>query len=366
MKTKDFNSLEQPFPIKSSNDRCQNHGEDPSKTTKGLYAQIAFIIFGPYILFFHTEPDAIATFSIIFSSIVLEAFPFMLIGALIGGFIEVFVSRDALINLLPKNRVLSIVLAGSLGMIFPVCECAIVPVVRRLLGKGMPLGAAIAFLLGGPIVNPLVFASTLVAYSFSWDVAFLRLFTGYAIAIGVGLLIDGMFTRQQALVENQNQHECSCDHHHHDHHSGIKQISLKNRFMGALSHGAQDFFDICKFLIVGAFIAAALQTFVPRQALVAVMTNPFIAIFLMMVLAVMLNLCSEADAFISASFQPLGIPLSAQLSFMVLGPMLDIKLILMYLTVFSKKMIIALTLTIFFTVGTAMLFLEGSQWLLGY
>ncbi len=360
MKTKDYNSLEQPFTLVSGTHSAHVHGKESYKITKGLYAQIAFIIFGPYIIFFHTEPDALTTFSIIFSSIVLEAFPFMLIGAVIGGLIEVFVSREALIKLLPKNRVLSIVLAGLLGVIFPVCECAIVPVVRRLLGKGMPLGAAIAFLLGGPIVNPLVFASTLVAYSFSWDVAFLRLFAGYGIAIAVGLLIDRVFTRQQALVDMPIQQVCGCGHIHH-HHSDVEQGNLKNRLMGALSHSAQDFYGICKFLIIGAFIAAALQTFVPRQALVALMTNPFSAIFLMMVLAVMLNLCSEADAFISASFQPLGIPLSAQLSFMVLGPMLDIKLILMYLTVFSKKMIISLALITLFMVTATMLFLELSQ-----
>lgn len=362
MTSNKFDSLKKPFPIQPANHACQAHSVQGNKSAKGLYAQIAFFVLGPYFIFFHTEPDAITTFSIIFSSIVLEAFPFMLIGALIGGLIEVFISRDTLINFLPKNRFLSIVLAGLLGIIFPVCECAIVPVVRRLLGKGMPLGAAVAFLLGGPIVNPLVFASTLVAYSFSWDVAFLRLFAGYGIAIIVGLLIDGLFTRQQALAENQNQPDCSCGHDHH--HIDAEQTSLKNRFTAALSHGAQDFYDICKFLIIGAFIAAALQTFVPRQALVAVMTNPFSAIFLMMTLAVMLNLCSEADAFICASFQPLGIPLSAQLSFMVLGPMLDIKLILMYLTVFSKKMIIALTLLTLFTVGATMLMLEFSQWIL--
>jgi hypothetical protein len=226
----------------------------------------------------------------------------------------------------------------------------------------MPLGAAIAFLLGGPIVNPLVFASTLVAYSFSWDVAILRIAAGFGIAVAVGLIIDGLFSRQQALVGDSNHSTCTCAHHHHD----IEHGGLINRFTAAFSHGAQDFYDIGKFLIIGAFIAAALQTFVPRQALIAIMTTPFSAILLMMTLAVMLNLCSEADAFISASFQPLGIPLSAQLSFMVLGPMLDIKLILMYLTVFSRKMIVTLTLVILFMVGASMLFLEFSKWILEY
>ena len=132
-----------------------------------------------------------------------------------------------------------------------------------------------------------MFASTLVAYSFSWDVAALRFLCGYGIAIGVGFLIDRSFSRQQALIANPDQQSCGCGHEHHHHHPEGNQAGLKNRLIGALSHGAHDFFDICKFLIIGAFIAAALQTFVSRQALVAVMTNPFSAIFLMMALAVM-------------------------------------------------------------------------------
>jgi len=205
-----------------------------------------------------------------------------------------------------------------------------------------------------------VFASTLVAYSFSWDVAVLRVLAGFGIAVAVGLLMDGMFTRQRALIAESGQPTCTCGHDH----GSPGQGSVKDRLMAAMSHGAQDFYDICKFLVMGAFIAALLQTFVPRQALIAVMTHPVSAVVLMMALAVMLNLCSEADAFISASFQPLGVPFSAQLAFMVLGPMLDIKLILMYLTVFSKKMIVSLTLVTLFMVGFSMLFLEFSKWFL--
>jgi len=165
------------------------------------------------------------------------------------------------------------------------------------------------------------------------------------------------------LIDHSHDHTCTCGHHHHP---DTKGKSIKNRFIEAISHGAQDFYDICKYLIMGAFIAAALQTFVPRQALMAVIRNPLSAIALMMTLAVILNLCSEADAFISASFQALGIPFTAQLSFMVLGPMLDIKLILMYLTVFSKKMIITLTVVTIFMVGFSMLFLEFSKWILPF
>lgn len=356
IKSSKFDTLPQPFTMDTG---AIDHSHSEQGWTIGLYYQVFFIIVALYIAFFLSGSDSFATFAIIFSSIVLEAFPFMLFGALIGGVIEVFVSREALINALPNSRRISIVLAGLLGIVFPVCECAIVPVVRKLLGKGMPLGAAIAFLLGGPIVNPLVFASTLVAYSFSWEVAVLRFVAGFGIAIAVGMIIDSVIDSKQALVGSDQPTTCGCGHEH----GPMEGMGLKDRLMSALSHGAQDFYDICKFLIIGAFIASALQTLVPRQAFMAFMTNPFIAIFSMMLLAVILNLCSEADAFIASSFQPVGVPLSAQLSFMVLGPMLDIKLILMYLSVFSKKMIVYLVFLVTFMVGFTMLCLEFSKWL---
>ena len=356
-------TLEQPFPMDNQSTCCHHHHEPSThhETMKlGTSIQIFLIVFALSMALFHPRTDTFTTFSIIFSSIVLEAIPFMLFGTMLGGIIEVFVSRETLINTLPKSRKRSIIFAGLLGLIFPVCECAIVPVVRKLLDKGMPLGSAVTFLLAGPIVNPLVFASTLVAYSFSWDIAILRIFAGFGIAIGVGILVDDLFSIQEAVIEKQPTATCGCGHSHDHPVSG----SLPSRLRAALSHGAADFYDICKFLVIGAFIAAALQTLIPRQSFIDIMSNPFVAIFSMMTLAVTLNLCSEADAFISASFQPMGIPLSAQLSFMVLGPMLDIKLILMYLSVFSKKMIITLTTLVIFMVGLSMIFVELSQWFL--
>lgn len=368
---KNRNTLHQPFPMHEEV-LCQHHGcacqeqetfqghvtpDAPMQIGRSI--QIFLIVLALSFALFHPRNETFDTFSIIFSAIVLEALPFMLFGALIGGLIEVFISRETLINTLPKSRRLAIVFSGLLGLVFPVCECAIVPVVRKLLNKGMPLGAAVSFLLAGPIVNPLVFASTLVAYSFSWDIAVLRVLTGFGIAIAIGMLIDTTLTPDEALIESHADAGCGCGHSHGHTEDG----SLASRLKAALSHGAADFYDISKFLIMGAFIAATLQTQIPRQGMVEIMSNPFVSILSMMLLAVGLNLCSEADAFIAASFRSMGIPISAQLAFMVLGPMLDVKLILMYCSVFSKKMIFLLTCLIIFMVGMTMFSLEFSQWM---
>ncbi|MDA3787191.1 MAG: permease [Desulfobacula sp.] len=339
---------------------CHNH-EEQGKTVSsvGRNIQILFLISALLMVAFHPRSEQFITFSIIFSSIILEAFPFMLLGTLLGGFIEIFLSRERLINILPKKKHDAIIFAALLGIIFPVCECAIVPVVRKFLNKGMPLGSAVAFLLAGPIVNPLVFASTYVAYSFNFKIAVLRSLVGFFIAVIVGLIIDSCLSKTQTLIETTPVHTCSLCHDNGD----IKNRSLRRKVFAAFQHGAADFYDIGRFLIMGAFIAAALQTLVPRQVFTSVMAGPVTAILSMMVLAVILNLCSEADAFIASSFQSAGVPLSAQLAFMVLGPMLDVKLIMMYLSVFTRKMIITLSSMVILSVFLAMLFLEVSGWL---
>lgn len=355
-----------PFPIKHSpppvNDQTNEQVEKQGiMVSTGRYLQFFFLTMAILMVVFQPRTDVFTTFAIIFSSIVLEAFPFMLLGTLLGGFVEVFLGREQLMGWLPKSKWLAIVAAAFMGILFPVCECAIVPVVRKFIHKGLPLGSAVAFLLGGPIVNPLVFGSTLVAYSFSFETAFLRFIAGAGIAIGIGMLIDSVITEDQALVPALETNDLSCCHAGCSHEHDIP-LSLPGKLWSAVSHGAADFYDIGRFLIIGAFIAASLQTLVPRTFFLSVTDGPMIAIIAMMGLAVVLNLCSEADAFIAASFQPLGIPFSAQLAFMVMGPMLDIKLILMYLSVFTRKMILVLIFSICIFVFTTMAALEVSQW----
>ena len=350
-----------PFPLNPDpHAKAQAESVPGPMASLGWTAQAFFLVLAFTMVLFCPRTQAFDTFSIIFSSIVLEALPFMLLGTMISGLVEVFVSRDHMVKFLPKNRVLAICAAAFMGILFPVCECAIVPVVRKFIQKGMPLGSAVAFLLGGPIVNPMVFGSTYTAYSFSLETAFLRVFSGAAIAVAIGLFIDKVITASQALVNAPALPGCGCGHAGCSH--DITPRSVADKLKAAVSHGAADFYDIGRFLIMGAFIAAVLQTLVSRQVFLSVAGAPILSIAAMMGLAVILNLCSEADAFIAASFRSLGIPLSAQMAFMVLGPMLDIKLILMYLGLFTRRMILILVMTICLTVFLAMAAMEVAQW----
>jgi uncharacterized protein len=233
--------------------------------------------------------------------------------------------------------------------------------VRRLLGKGIPFPAAVAFLLGAPLVNPIVGVATAVAFSYSGSVALIRLSLGYAIAVAAGLVMGWLFPEGSALisrmaVSHQYKHDCGCgcDHSDNDHlaaHPGRQGI------MSAFRHASTDFLEVGHFLVLGAFIAALAQTVIARQSLAHFGSSPISAIALMMMLAVGLNICSQADAFIAASFRSV-LPFSAQMAFMLLGPMLDLKLIFMYTGIFRRKAIAIFAVVIVMLVFLAVCVLQ--------
>jgi hypothetical protein len=291
------------------------------------------------------ESATLNSLAIVFISIVLEAIPFMLIGSLVGGFIEAFVSRERMATFLPQKGWLTVCVAAGAGIVFPVCECAVVPVVRRLIGKGLPFSAAIAYLLGGPIVNPIVAASTALAYAFDWRIVILRLGLGYGIAIAIGMLMGRLFTSSGAIKDNGaalENNASSCGFYHHSHeHTHATSDSWVGKAGAAFTHAMDDFLAVGHYLVIGAFIAALAQTYIDRSSFLSLTAVPALSVAVMMALAVLLNLCSEADAFIAASFQGL-MSVPAQMAFLLTGPMFDLKLLLMYQSVFKRRAIVVL------------------------
>ncbi len=348
------------------------------------------------LVFLPTGPGSstLNSLAIVFVSIVLEAIPFMMIGALVGGLIEAFVSRERMATLLPQKGWLTVCIAAGAGAVFPVCECAVVPVVRRLIGKGLPFSAAIAYLLGGPIVNPIVAASTALAYAFDWRIVILRLGFGYGIAVVIGMIMGRLFAGIGAVKVNgdaleNNASSCGCHHHplEHTHDEACPGTSEASNVItnqaadttacscgcshatsdswvgkvgAAFTHAMDDFLAVGHYLVIGAFIAALAQTYIDRSSFLSLTSVPLLSVVLMMILAIMLNLCSEADAFIAASFRGL-MPLPAQMAFLLTGPMFDLKLLLMYQSVFKRRAIVVLASLILAAVLVIALGLEMLQ-----
>jgi len=294
-------------------------------------------------------------FVIVLFSILLEAFPFVLLGALVASVIEVLVTPEQVQRLIPRNHVLAVASGALLGVVFPVCECGVIPVVRRLLRKGVPLPAAVSYLLAAPIVNPVVIVSTIIAFRGGPEsllVPVLRVTMGVGVAISVGLLV-GRIGRQEELLAVAAVPQALAQPP--DDPPGSPgapavvsvpavPVGWQAKVGAILAHTAGDFIDVGRFLVLGSLIAASMQTFVPRQMLLAVGGNLTASILVMMSLAFVLSLCSEADAFVARSF--VQFTTAAKLSFLVLGPMLDIKLIVMYLGVFRRRLILAIIISV--------------------
>jgi uncharacterized protein len=261
---------------------------------------------------------------IVFGSLLVEAMPFIFLGALVSAAIEVFVPASAFakIGRLPRN--LQLPAAAAAGMAFPVCECGSVPVARRLAAKGLSPGAAVTFMLAAPIVNPVVIASTFVAYRGQdtlWVMVIGRFTLGFIVATAVGWVVGAL--RGHQLLRHRDA-EVSA-------HEVPAAEARWRRFFG---HWSGDVLFMARFLIMGAAIAAAVQTFVPQSILDGLASLPVLSIIAMMVLAFVMSLCSESDAFVAASFTAFG-P-AAQLAFLVSGPMVDLKLGALYVGTYER------------------------------
>jgi uncharacterized protein len=281
-------------------------------------------------------PDSLLQLNTIFLSILIEAFPFVLIGVLIAGFIQIFVTEDHIRRLIPKNRFLAVTMSCLVGSAFPACECGIVPIVRRLISKGVPIHAGIGFLLTGPLINPIVILSTYMAFGNDMKMAGLRMGVGFVVAFIITLIISFLFKSNQ-LKHSVADFTSSTDH--------TKKEPFIHRVEGMMKHSIDEFFDVGKYLILGAFIAAFVQTYVSAKSLLLFGEGLVGSTTVMMGLAYFLSLCSEADAFIGASFRNL-FPTSSILAFLVYGPMIDLKNTIMLLSVFRAKFVFILLILI--------------------
>jgi uncharacterized membrane protein YraQ (UPF0718 family) len=287
--------------------------------------------------------ESFSIFTSIVVAIFLEAMPFLALGAMISAIIEVYFPLERFTHLIPQRFAGGVALGVSAGFLIPTCECGVVPIVRRLIMKGVPPYIAISYMLAAPIVNPVVLASTYIAFRGNLSMLFGRVLIAVVAAVAVAVFVkrseEPLLLNDHKSV-NHNHHDHHHDHHHHgDHQSGLK-VTQKAKILAMLRHAGHDFLDMGKFLILGAFAAAFFKTFLPQDILRGVENNLLFSIFGMMLLAVLLSICSEADAFVAASF--LTFPAAAQLAFVTIGPMVDLKLLGMYAGTFRSRIVLAL------------------------
>ncbi len=277
----------------------------------------------------------ISIFATRFLGIFIEAVPFLLLGSITSGLIEIFVKTEDILKILPKNSFGAAVGGTFLGIVFPVCECGVVPVTRRLFTKGLPISMGIAFLLAAPFMNPIVFASTFIAFGFG-PVFIGRFIITAIVAISVGMII-GKFAKQEDVLKLQSLNTLN------NVQPNLARIPFRSKLLRSFYIAGDEFFEMGRFLIVGSALAAAMQTLVPQESLLALGTGPILSVIFMQILAFILSVCSTVDSFLALAFVNT-FTTGSIISFLSFGPMVDTKSTLMFTGVFKGRIVLYLVL----------------------
>ena len=262
------------------------------------------------------DGPALQTWALVFVSVVLQALPFLMLGVLVSGAIAALLPAGWLARALPRRPVLAVPSAGLAGALLPGCECGSVPIAGRLVARGVLPAAAMAFLLAAPAINPVVLVSTAVAFPGQPRIVLARFLASFGVAVIMGLAWSRF--GNEALIERARRRI-------------VPGASRWATFVGTVRH---DFLHAGGYLVVGGLAAGTLKVAVPASWLDALAGSGPTAVVALGLLAFVLAICSEADAFVAASLTQFSA--TARLAFMVVGPAVDVKLVALQAGVFGR------------------------------
>lgn len=275
----------------------------------------------------------------VFLGILLQAFPFLLIGILLSSAIQVFVSQKFIESHFPKNRLVGMIFAALSGFCLPVCDCASVPVFRSLVRKGVPVSSAVTFMMATPVINPVVILSTWYAFGGNGRIVLTRIILGIICSIIIGLFFSGSKKENIERAESFTSTVCSCGCRLDP--SAISSSGFAAKIRLFIAHAQAEFFSVGKFLIIGALVSSVFQALSKNIPWLTQSHGLLLSIFTLMAMAFLLSLCSSSDAVVAKSFANT-FPMGALMGFLVFGPMMDIKNLIMLSGSFTKKFVLKL------------------------
>lgn len=264
-------------------------------------------------------------------SVIVEAVPFLILGTIISALIRRFLPPEKLVKILPKNALLRRLVLSIAGLALPVCECGNVPVARSLLARGLKPADVVSFLFAAPILNPITIIATITAFSFEPRMIWWRVIFALVIVQITAFIVS--FFKEDSIVNPEFKSYCRS----HKHNSNLPELFSSSR---------NEFWQLFTMLAIGASIAAATQVFVPRFIINAVGSDIILSVAAMIGLSFIVSICSSIDAFFALAYAR-SFTTGSILSFLLAGPMVDIKLIMLMKTTFRWRFIVAIVLIIF-------------------
>jgi uncharacterized protein len=284
-------------------------------------------------------------------SIVVEALPFVILGALVSVIVRLFAPTQRILRLLPKRPLLRRLSISLFGTFMPVCECGNVPVARGLVIRGLSVAESTTFLLAAPIINPVTLLATSQAFRLDPSIVWIRMAGALLIANLVGGLI-ALYKDQRELVSKGFYNtlcevEAADEHHHHEHHDHDHNYGSNrwHRWQEGIAIFRDEVSLMLKVLCLGALIAGATQVFVPRDVLTSLGSDPFLSILAMIALAFIVSICANVDAFFALAYSNT-FTAGSIVAFLVFGPMVDIKMLTMMRTTYKVRLLAVITLVV--------------------
>jgi uncharacterized membrane protein YraQ (UPF0718 family) len=326
-----------PTPAAGERPRLARSGDELSVGLVALVVVVAAV--GRPLLERLLDRPAVANWATVFVALTVQAMPFLVLGVTVSAAVAALIPAGFLPNALPKRPAVAVPVAAAAGAVLPGCECGSVPIAGRLVSQGAPPAAALAFLLSAPAINPVVLVATAVAFPGRPEVVVARFLASLLAAVVVGLVWARMGAEGDRLIARARQRRPR---------PGARRLDV------LVSTAQHDLLQAGGFLIVGAAVAATLQTAVPRDVVDAVAGAGPLALVALAALAVVMAICSEADAFVAASLTQFS--LAARLAFMVVGPMVDVKLVALQAGTFGRGFALRFApLTLVVAIGSAAL-----------
>src|SRR5215216_2802643 len=287
-------------------------------------------------------PTELQDFITLTLSIVVEALPFVILGALVSAGIRLFGPTQRLIQLLPKRPLFRRLAVSFLGAFMPVCECGNLPVARGLMVRGLSVAESTTFLLAAPIINPVTLLTTSQAFRLDPSITWLRMLGALLIANLVGGLV-ALYKDQTELVSKGFYNTLCGVEAPDDQHDRVSK-----KWQEGIVVFRDEVSLMLKMLCLGAVIAGLTQVFVPRDVLTSLGGDPFLSILAMIALAFIISICANVDAFFALAYSNT-FTVGSIVAFLVFGPMIDIKMLTMMRTTYKVRLLAVITLVVTLT-----------------
>jgi len=295
--------------------------------------------------------------------ILVDSAIYILVGFLLAGVLQWALSGSRIIDWISAARKRSVLLATIVGVPLPLCSCSVLPTAMTLRRQGASRGATLSFLISTPETSV---TSVMLTYALMGPVMTIaRPIAACITALSAGL-VENVFDRRRiaaATNEPGDPNDATCSHDEHDH-GGIGDMptTRTGRLRAAMRFAFVDLFDdIFGWLMVGIIAAAAIQTLLPTETLLAILGGPLQSMLLMVLIGVPLYVCAEASTPIAAILMAQGMSPGAALVLLLVGPATNIgSLGVLYRELGRRTIVVYLVMII----AVAVLLGLGLDWLI--